>query len=348
MVIYPVEIDANPVILTLGRYLLRHWIRWQFPSRRLASPGLLASVHERCGPAAFILSSPRAGSTLLRLMLAGHPDLFCPPEFHLFATASMAQRRAVENKPELNAGIQAAIARLVGRDEGMARDIVAAFEQDDARTIDVFRYIVDLARPRLVVDKSPGNARYIETLKAIESNVEAARYVFLVRHPYAVIESMVRTRIAQLMDGAGELDPFWFGEHAWDYYNSNILEFLKGVATERYCMVRYENLMREPRRVMNTITRTLGVEFSELVLHPFDGDRMRDGPGDPGLTSRSSIDDELGEVWRQIRLPRALNRITRDLAAELGYELPHDPAPRVQREPFVSISELPAASLDSS
>src|SRR5205823_4379308 len=31
----------------------------------------------------FVLSSPRSGSTLLRVMLAGHRDLFSPPELHL-------------------------------------------------------------------------------------------------------------------------------------------------------------------------------------------------------------------------------------------------------------------------
>src|SRR5690606_29517854 len=37
----------------------------------------------------FILCSPRSGSTLLRVMLAGHPDLFAPPELHLLHHRSM-------------------------------------------------------------------------------------------------------------------------------------------------------------------------------------------------------------------------------------------------------------------
>ncbi|CAN0488801.1 unnamed protein product, partial [Phaeothamnion confervicola] len=44
-------------------------------------------------PAAFILSPARAGSTLLRIMLASHPDLFVPPELELLLFNDMQERR---------------------------------------------------------------------------------------------------------------------------------------------------------------------------------------------------------------------------------------------------------------
>src|SRR6185369_1189200 len=44
--------------------------------------------------ALFILSPPRSGSTLLRVMLAGHPHLFAPPELELLSFNDLRERRA--------------------------------------------------------------------------------------------------------------------------------------------------------------------------------------------------------------------------------------------------------------
>jgi hypothetical protein len=39
---------------------------------------------------AFVVGAPRSGTTLLRVMLAGHPDLFVPPEMILAPFETMA------------------------------------------------------------------------------------------------------------------------------------------------------------------------------------------------------------------------------------------------------------------
>ncbi|MEZ5672402.1 MAG: sulfotransferase [Thiotrichaceae bacterium] len=43
--------------------------------------------------AIFVLSSPRSGSTLLRVLLAGHPQLFAPPEMYLLSFNTLAERQ---------------------------------------------------------------------------------------------------------------------------------------------------------------------------------------------------------------------------------------------------------------
>ena len=58
--------------------------------------------------AAFVLSSVRSGSTLLRVMLAGHPDLFCPPELHLLPYADMRERAGTEASPDRDQGLEVA------------------------------------------------------------------------------------------------------------------------------------------------------------------------------------------------------------------------------------------------
>ncbi|HLE84125.1 MAG TPA: amino acid adenylation domain-containing protein, partial [Thermoanaerobaculia bacterium] len=58
------------------------------PARRL--PLAMARRNPR---AVFVLGPPRSGTTLLRVMLAGHPDLFAPPELELLPYATLAERR---------------------------------------------------------------------------------------------------------------------------------------------------------------------------------------------------------------------------------------------------------------
>lgn len=60
------------------------------PSTRRLTPGSTparrrGSAENGNRPAVFILAPPRSGSTLLRVMLGGHPDLFAPPELELLS-----------------------------------------------------------------------------------------------------------------------------------------------------------------------------------------------------------------------------------------------------------------------
>src|SRR6185295_2041789 len=57
-------------------------------------PPRLDSATGKNPPAIFILSPPRSGTTLLRVMLAGHPRLFAPPELELLSFNTLSERRA--------------------------------------------------------------------------------------------------------------------------------------------------------------------------------------------------------------------------------------------------------------
>src|SRR5438046_3400953 len=65
--------------------------------RRLIRP-LPERADLQVGPknpsAVFILSPPRSGSTLLRVMLGGHPALFAPPELQLLNYNTLRERHA--------------------------------------------------------------------------------------------------------------------------------------------------------------------------------------------------------------------------------------------------------------
>src|SRR4029453_13336077 len=55
--------------------------------------------HGKNPQAVFILCTARSGSTLLRVMLGGHRELFAPPELLLLPFNSLRQRREIFSGP---------------------------------------------------------------------------------------------------------------------------------------------------------------------------------------------------------------------------------------------------------
>ncbi|MBN2312143.1 MAG: amino acid adenylation domain-containing protein [Candidatus Hydrogenedentes bacterium] len=279
-------------------------------------------------PAVFLLSSPRSGSTLLRVMLAGHSELFCPPELHLLPFRAMKERDEKLGASYLGEGLQRTLMELHGINADAAGRHVTEWLERDEPIQRVYGRLQRLAAPRMLVDKSPTYASDRATLDRAEALFDAPKYLFLVRHPYAVIESIVRNRMNRLL-GADGVDPFVFAEQVWTASHANTLDFLEGIPAERHCTVRYEDLVREPERVLGEVCAFLGVPFQEALLTPYDGPRMTDGVhaksmaiGDPGFLKHDSIDGSLGEVWKTIRLPKPLGHAAREVAARLDYDLP--------------------------
>jgi phthiocerol/phenolphthiocerol synthesis type-I polyketide synthase E len=279
----------------------------------------------------FLLSSPRAGSTLLRVMLAGHADLFCPPELNLLFFETMREWHDGLGFDQglwwRAQGVHAAFVRLLelGIDEGWSYidDLVA--ENKSVRQ--VYRQIQDLIGGRLLVDKTPMYALDRQTLDCAETMFEAPVYVFLVRHPYAVIDSLLRARFDRMF---GSMlfkervpDPYVVAETVWAVCNRNLLQFLDKIPRERQYLIRYEDLVVEPSQTMMDLCQFLNISYDKALLHPYAGrkDRMIVGIGDPNILQHDGIDASLAAVWKKIALPRALDGSTEQLARQLGYEL---------------------------
>jgi hypothetical protein len=269
----------------------------------------------------FLLSAPRSGSTLLRLMLAGHSALFCPPELGLLDYHSMKERSQNLLSLFSREGVVHAFVALTRLGFDKCKALVDDLVEQDAPIQEVYRILQQQAGVRTLVDKTPGYAMSMKTLERAEQLFAEPKYIYLVRHPYPVIESFVRNRFEKLFVEE-YVDPYMFAEKVWLTCNGNILDFLKELNPGRYHLVHYENLVREPTNVMSRLCEFLGVSFEEAILHPYEGGRMINGPGDPDIFQHDTIDSSLAEVWKKIRLPRQLSESSRRLAAELNYELP--------------------------
>src|SRR3989304_4917912 len=151
-------------------------------------------------PAIFILSTPRSGTTLVRVMLAGNPHLFAPPELELLGFNTLKERKsALDGGYSLwSEGTIRAIMEIKSCDVDQAKKIMADYENRNLTTKEFYRLLQEWIGERRLVDKSTTYALDLETLQRAEDYFYQPRYIYLSRHPYGMIESFQEVSLDQV------------------------------------------------------------------------------------------------------------------------------------------------------
>lgn len=282
----------------------------------------------------FILSAPRAGSTLLRVMLDQHPQLFSPPELNLLMFSTMTDY--VETFTPIGWVDNLAQAVMKAHDTGInqAREFIQKWSFDGMPTSDVYP-ILRAWSDKTVVDKSPLYAYNLPTMLKIRKMMPHVKVIYLTRHPYSAIISLIKTRLVSKFSTGLGLDRDWDdykqAEQQWSTLNGNIMDLCSLLDQENWMHIRYEELVTKPDVEMRRLCLFLNLPFHQSVLHPYEGkhatdplpDRWATG-GDSKFNTYTEIDASKGEEWRYIQLPHQLGTIARTVASKLGYELPHE------------------------
>lgn len=291
---------------------------------------------ERKNPrAAFVFSSPRSGSTLFRVILAGNPALFAPPELHLLNYGTMAQRQAaLDNKwnEHLLSGTIRALMPLRHCSVEEAAAELGDFAARGLPTHDFYARLQSLLGDRLLVDKTPIYAMHGDILRRAERDFEEPLFIHLVRHPCGMIRSFEDAKIEQLIPFMREsrFTRRQLAELTWLVTNQNIARLLDDVPSSRWLRVRYEDLVRDPRATVTQLCEFLGAPFAEEMLDPYRNseDRMTGGlstaaeySGDLKFHLHARIEPDAADRWRKYLSEESLSPLTRDLAAEFGYSL---------------------------
>lgn len=283
-------------------------------------------------PVMFILCAPRSGSTLLRVMLAGNPALFSPPELELLGYETLQQRKRIlagRHSHWLEGTIRA-IKELKQCDADEAKRIMADYEDRGLSTQDFYRELQRWVDGRMIVDKSTTYAIHLETLERAERFFDGAYYLYLTRHPAGMVKSFESVNIDQIFLRYEHNYPAReLGELIWHTCNKNIVDFLTGVPAERQFHLRYEDLVQQPEGMMRSISDLLGLEFHPDMVTPYRDKekKMTDGLhsvsimlGDMKFHTHQGIDPKLATRWQEAQIE--LGRPTWELAQHLGYEPP--------------------------
>ncbi|MEL6821191.1 MAG: beta-ketoacyl synthase N-terminal-like domain-containing protein, partial [Calditrichota bacterium] len=285
-------------------------------------------------PALFILAPPRSGTTLLRVMLAGHSKLFSANELQLLGFETMRERaEAYSGKYALWLdGLIRTVMQLKECSADKARAIINGFEKKNTSTSDMFAALQDWIGESILVDKSPQYALDISALQRAERDFDNPLYIQLVRHPYAMVSSFVKRRMQQVVYlKENDFSDRETGELVWLESHRRTAEFLEGIPANRKLVLRYEDLVTEPRVAMESLCATFNLPFEEAILNPYADldNKMVDGVhadstpmGDPKFMQQQSINPQLADAWKGVLEDDFLSEMTWQLAERHGYERP--------------------------
>ncbi len=281
--------------------------------------------------AIFILAPPRSGTTLLRVMLAGHPDIFAANELQLLHFNDMEERKnAYQGKFSLwSEGLVRAIMELQNCDGDQAKEIISDFEKKKYTTKQVYEQLQSWIGDSILVDKSPSYALDLDALKKAKAEFEDAFFIQLVRHPLSMIDSFAKMHMDQVMFlEKHNYSPKQLGELIWAKSHNNIVDFFNTIPENRTLRIEYETLVKNPTKTLSNLCLKLGIDFNSNLANPYSdlSQKMTDGiyagskaMGDPNFIKHGSINSSLADKWKHIKNIE-ISKGTWALAASFGYK----------------------------
>jgi amino acid adenylation domain-containing protein len=284
-------------------------------------------------PGIFILCPPRSGSTLLRVIFAGHPRLFAPQEFELLSFNTLKERRsALSGKFSFYLeGVIRAIMEIKNIDADEAKKIMERFEEEGKTCQEFYGVLQTWLKnkgDKILVEKTPAYTLDLNILNRAEDYFDSPMYIHLIRNPYAVIHSFESARLDQIFKYDHHFSPRELAELVWLISHQNILEFLKKIPFHRKLRVKYEDLVNNPGPVVSGICRHFGLEYHEEMIHVYKNveTKMTDGIyaeskmlGDVKFFTHSSINTKPVEKWKEKYRTEFLGPDAVELAKSFGY-----------------------------
>ena len=286
--------------------------------------------------AIFILAPPRSGTSLLRIMLAGHPEIFAANELQLLGFQNMKQRAdAYSDKFALwKEGLVRTVMELEKCNAETAKSIIQEAEESATSTQAFYQYLQGKIQEKILVDKSPSYALDLDILEKAESDFEDPIFIQLVRHPYAMVRSFEKMRMSQVMYLEDhDFAPRQVGELIWTASHQVINTFFDQVPAHRKFRINYEDLVTDPKQVMERFCEKTGISFDENLIRPYQGleQKMTDGiyddskpMGDINLLEHGKIKADLARKSEAVVNDNFLSDTTWKTAQQLGYQNPSE------------------------
>jgi hypothetical protein len=199
----------------------------------------------------FIISQPRAGSTLLQRILGSHPDIYTVSEPWLMLHPLYAMRpegyEAEYGQEWAQVALRGFVKALPGGEDKYLEGVRRMYNY-------LYEEALASSRKRYFLDKTP---RYYFIISSLYRTFPKAQYIILLRNPIAVLCSVLNTWVRD--------NQFWMFRlcrfrHDLTRAPKLLLEGMK-VLGKRGVIVHYERLVRYPEREVHRTCDRLGLNF---------------------------------------------------------------------------------------
>ncbi len=216
----------------------------------------------------FVISPPRAGSTLLQRMMGGHPEVFTHPEPHLITPiAHLGVFYNVDKAPFDHINAAEATKSFIEGLPGGEQDYLDALR---AYTDTLYGRMLSTSDASQFLDKTPANSLVLPFLSRLYPD---AKYVVLTRHPLAVFSSYANS----FFNGD------WEGAHAFNPILERYVPAIGAFVRERpvpLLQVAYEDLVEGPEAQLERVFAYLGLGHVPGAVE-YGSTPMKKGMGDP-------------------------------------------------------------------
>jgi Sulfotransferase family len=217
-------------------------------------------------PFVFVVGKGRSGTTLVRAMLTAHPDMAIPPETHFIVPLSM-DKSVVPDQQQVD--VDTLVDRLESHHgfPGMGLEATGLRRELDQRAplnySDAIRglfesYALKQGKSRYG-DKTPGHVLHIPVLAGL---FEEARFVHVIRDGRNVMLSNFDTDFGPAGIAEGAL--------VWRRLVTEGRRTGRALGPERYCEVRYEDLLEDPEAVIRRVSEFVSLDYHENMLRYFE------------------------------------------------------------------------------
>jgi len=254
----------------------------------------------------FIISQPRAGSTLLQRILGSHPDIHTVSEpwlmLHPFYCLQSQGFRAEYNETIARGAVHHFLQKLPNREEEYYQGVRCMYSYLYGRSLST-------ADKRYFLDKTP---RYYFVIQQLYRTFPKAHFLILYRNPLAVLTSIIKTWTKEN----------WFYLFQFKHDLIRAPDFLdEGIKTlgENATVVYYEELVRNPDKVIRDVCNTIRLPFDHRVISYGNHNLPHWLYGDQGtLYRKTGPVSQNAAKWKELLSDSQIWRLNKDYLEMLG------------------------------
>ena len=255
----------------------------------------------------FVVGAPRSGTTLLQYMLRSHPDISLPTgESHFFIPLLRNEKEYGDLRQLSN--IRRVLERMYQQSADFLDTDLHGIDFDIERFSDILYQQQHTSMAQLIAELMKLNAMgekarrwgdktpyYVLHMERLLEQFPGAQFIHLIRDGRDCALSMFQRKHDFRVYNT------FFAAKYWEIYVARGRQTGRQIGHENYKEIRYEDLLADPKLVMEDVCDYLGESYSDSLINF----KKSDGSGKTPLLQKP-IQQDNSEKWRHQMTPKQI------------------------------------------